>query len=96
MSPIISNYLLRKNLLLALLLLVFLALLTSSEVLASSSSSSSSSSSQGERLEKRMTSSAASIRFPQVLNEPRERGLTPGFVAVVVGGLSVVFAGLMV
>ncbi|CAZ85042.1 unnamed protein product [Tuber melanosporum] len=94
MSPIISNYL-RKNLLLTLLLLVFLALLTSSEVLASSSSSSSSSS-QGERLEKRMTSSAASIRFPQVLNEPRERGLTPGFVAVVVGGLSVVFAGLMV
>ncbi|PUU79560.1 hypothetical protein B9Z19DRAFT_1081557 [Tuber borchii] len=41
-------------------------------------------------------SSAASIRFPQMLNEPRERGLTPGFVAAVVGGLSVVFAGLMV
>ncbi|KAG0639396.1 hypothetical protein HOY80DRAFT_1009566 [Tuber brumale] len=94
MSPTTPNHLLRKTLLVALLLLAFLALLTSSEVLASSSSSSSSS--QGERLEKRMTSSAASIRFPQVLNEPRERGLTPGFVAVMVGGLSVVFAGLMV
>ncbi|RPA98023.1 hypothetical protein L873DRAFT_1828711 [Choiromyces venosus 120613-1] len=89
--PTPQNHL-RKTLLFALLLLAFLALMTSSEVLASSSSTSS----QEERLEKRMTSSAASIRFPQVLNEPRERGLTPGFVAAVVGGLSVVIAGLMV
>ncbi|KAL7275688.1 hypothetical protein RUND412_001360 [Rhizina undulata] len=48
--------------------------------------------------EKRQTSAAPSLRLNQIhmMNEPRERTISPGFAAIIVGGASVVIAGLMV
>lgn len=45
----------------------------------------------------KIASSAPSLRLSQMyMHEPRERGISPGFVAIIVGGISVVVAGLMV
>ncbi|KAH8147451.1 uncharacterized protein LAJ45_08607 [Morchella importuna] len=88
---------LRTSLAFMLLLLAIASVIAGHPFQAlAASTSSSSGGSPARRNDKDLTSSAPSLRQMYMHSEPHDHRMSPGFVAVLVGGMSVIVAGLMV
>ncbi|KAH0611440.1 uncharacterized protein H6S33_010705 [Morchella sextelata] len=87
---------LRTSLAFMLLLLAIASVIAGHPFQALAASTPSSGGSPARNNDKDLTSSAPSLRQMYMHSEPHDHRMSPGFVAVLVGGMSVIVAGLMV